>query len=66
MKSQGYDFTYTKGGINFKAYFQNNRYKVYAKSGNKMVIVYDKDLDVANEKAQKRLKAPLTCEGLIL
>jgi hypothetical protein len=59
-ESQGYDFTYTKDGINFKAYFQNNRFKVYAKFGDKTVIAYDKDIDVASEKAKKRLKALLT------
>jgi ribosome biogenesis protein Nip4 len=54
-----YDFTYKEKGIEFKAYYQNNKYKVYAKHRDKMVIVYDKDIDAATKKAIKRLKAPL-------
>jgi hypothetical protein len=54
-----YDFTYKEKGIEFKAYYQNNQYKVYAKLGDKMVIVYDKDIDAATKKAKIRLKAPL-------
>jgi hypothetical protein len=57
-----YDFTYKEKGIEFKAYYQNNRYKVYAKLGDKMVIVYDKDIDAATEKAKKRLIAPTQIE----
>jgi ribosome biogenesis protein Nip4 len=57
-----YDFTYRVKSINFKAYYQNNQYKVYAKLRDKMVIVYDKDIDAATEKAIKRLKAPTQIE----
>jgi hypothetical protein len=54
-----YDFTYKEKGIEFKACYLNNRYKVYGKLENKTVIEYGRTLDEAQAKAVKRLKAPL-------
>lgn len=57
--TKDYDFTYKQNGINYRAVFLITQYKVYAKLGNKTVIGYGKTVEEAQEKATKRLKAPL-------
>ncbi|MEH7249179.1 hypothetical protein V7114_20680 [Neobacillus niacini] len=55
---KAYDFTYKEKGIEFRAVYLINRYKVYGKLGNKTVIEHGKTVEEAQAKAVKRLNAP--------